>query len=94
MKNPSLKLIIGTGATKNFLDPKIAEQYFKNQIVNEPLIVTSVLQRYEISESISIPLFEEFKQSTKVKFYLFRFHNHFQGLIWIIKKTRGKNRFQ
>lgn len=81
IQNPPLKLLIDTGSSKSFIDPDIAFENFKQLIQYEPFIVSSVFQNYSQKYSVTIPSFKEFNTNVPLKFYLFKFHKTFDGLI-------------
>lgn len=75
-------MLIDTGSTKSFLDPEIAFNTYKHCVKRDPFIVTSVFQNYSQEYSAELPAFEEFKDpKLELKFYLFKFHKTFDGLI-------------
>lgn len=76
-----MKLLIDTGSTKSFINPKIAHENYPNQILLEPFTVSTVFQSETHQHCADIPIFPEFKQNVNLKFYLFKFHNIFDGLI-------------
>lgn len=79
--NPPLKLLIDTGATKSFLNPEIAENYFQEFIKNEPFTISSIFQTTTRDLCADIPAFSELNTNKTIKFYLFKFHHFFDGLI-------------
>lgn len=81
IKNPPLKLLIDTGATKSFLNPQIGFKYYKNKLIHEPFVVTSIFQNHSQEYCVNIPTFSEFNSDSNLKFYLFKFHDVFDGLI-------------
>ena len=76
-----LKLLIDTGATKSFLNPEVAFKYYLNNIQHEPYIVSSIFQNHSQDYCADIPIFPEFNSKANFKFYLFKFHQTFDGLI-------------
>ena len=83
ISEPPLKLLIDTGSTKSFLNPEIAYKFYKNYIKYDPFIVSSVFQNYPKEYSAEIPNFQEFNSNSKLKFFLFKFHQVFDGLIGV-----------
>lgn len=81
ISNPPIKLLIDTGATKSFLNPEIAEKYFHDCIKHEPFTISSIFQTTSRDLCAEIPAFQEFNSNKKIKFYLFKFHHFFDGLI-------------
>lgn len=81
ISKPPLKLLIDTGSTKSFLSPEIATKYFREKICYEPFIVSTVFQTSNHDYSSEIPMFREFNCDGSLKFYLFKFHQIFDGLI-------------
>lgn len=82
IKNPPLKLLIDTGANQSFLSPEAVAKYFRHVPMNyEPFAVTNLNCTTSNDHSIEIPSFKEFNQNSKLKFYVYKFHNVFDGLI-------------
>lgn len=79
----NLKFLIDSGSTKSFIDPNIAKQLYPKQIMNDPFIVSTVFQKSAHQHSTLIPASSIFKlpENKNLKFYLFKFHNVFDGLI-------------
>lgn len=78
-----MKLLIDSGSTKSFLNPKLANKHFSNRIRDDPFTVSTVFQQSSHKHSVTIPAPRIFKlpKNTDLKFYLFKFHNVFDGLI-------------
>lgn len=81
ISKPPLKLLIDTGSTKSFLNPEIASKYYYDKISYEPFIVSTIFQTSSHDYCTEIPIFPEFNQNDHLKFYLFNFHNVYDGLI-------------
>lgn len=82
IKSPPLKLLIDSGANQSFLSPEIIEKYFKNiPLIFEPFSVTNLNCTTHNKYAIEIPTFPEFKENSVSKFYIYKFHNVFDGLI-------------
>lgn len=79
----NLKFLIDSGSTKSFIDPDIAHKFYQNFIAYDPFIVSTVFQKSADKYSASIPSSEIFNlpKQRNLKFYLFKFHNIFNGLI-------------
>lgn len=79
----NIKLLIDSGSTKSFINPNLAEKYYNNCIIDDPFIVSTVFQKSAHRYSALIPASSIFKLPNKqnLKFYLFKFHNVFDGLI-------------
>ena len=76
-------MLIDTGSSRSFINPEICSKYFNNLIKNDPFIVSSVFQKSAHKYSVNIPISKIF-QSPKLKqlkFFLFKFHDTFDGLI-------------
>lgn len=79
----NLKFLIDSGSTKSFIDPNLAQKFYPNHIGYEPFIVSTVFQQSAHQYSAQIPASKIFNLPNKkyLKFYLFKFHNIFDGLI-------------
>lgn len=79
----NLKILIDTGSTKSFIDPDLAYKLYSKCIQHDPFIVSTVFQKSAHKYSAFIPTSKIFKlpQQNKLKFFLFKFHNIFHGLI-------------
>lgn len=75
--------MIDSGSTKSFIDPEIAFKHFPNLIKQDPFIVSTVFQKSSHKHSAEIPCSKIFRLPNKqnLKFYLFKFHDTFDGLI-------------
>lgn len=75
--------MIDSGSTKSFIDPQVANKFFPNSIKSDPFIVTTVFQKSSHKYSAEIPASQIFNlpETKYLKFYLFKFHNIFNGLI-------------
>lgn len=78
-----IKLLIDSGSTKSFIDPNIAFKLFPKEIISDPFIVSTVFQQSSHKYSMHMPASRIFNlpAEKKLKFYLFKFHNIFDGLI-------------
>lgn len=47
----------------------------------KPIIITTILNKYELNKEVKLQTFAEFKQPGELRFLLFNFHNYFDGLI-------------
>jgi len=65
------------------VNPEIANKFYSNCIAADPFIVSTVFQKSAHRYSASIPASNIFKlpSNQNLKFYLFKFHNVFDGLI-------------
>lgn len=82
IKNPPLKLLIDTGANQSFLSPEAVRNYYPHVTLDhDPFEVTNVHATTRSQYSISIPGFPEFNERNKIKLFVYKFHNHFDGLI-------------
>lgn len=77
-----MKLLIDTGANQSFLSPAIVQQYFSGFPLNyDPFEVSNVHATTRSDYSITMPSFNEFNDSNDVTFYVYKFHDFFDGLI-------------
>lgn len=80
--NPNLNLLIDTGANQSFISPDAVEKYFSHLPLNyDPFEVTNVHATSRHNHSINIPCFPEFNDLEPIKLFVYKFHNHFDGLI-------------
>lgn len=64
MSDPPLKLLIGTGVTKSFLNHEIVEKCFPDVIRKEQFTSSSTLQTCTHDYCVDIPVFTEFNFTT------------------------------
>jgi len=77
-----LKILIDSASTKSFIQPKIANKYFKNKIVFDPFKICTPHGSSTENFSIKINAFTIFQNDKqKLKFHLFDFHDHFDLLL-------------
>lgn len=82
IQNPPLKLLIDTGANQSFLSPRAVERYFKDIPLDfNPFEVCNVHAVTRSDYSITIPCFSEFRDNSNVTFFVYNFHEYFDGLI-------------
>lgn len=87
--NPPIKLLIDTGANQSFISPECVEKYFYNFPLDyDPFEVTNVHATSRNNYSITIPCFSEFKSQDNIKFFVYRFHDYFDGLIGLDLLTK------
>lgn len=80
--DPPLKLLVDTGANQSFISPEAVQQYFSHIPLNfDPFEVTNARTTSTHEHSITIPNFIEFNKPTNVKFFIYKFHNYFDGLL-------------
>lgn len=72
----NLKFLMDTGANKNYISPKHVK--LENCKDESGIHVTNISGKHEINKSASFDIFQIKK---KVKFYVFDFHEFFDGLI-------------
>lgn len=72
-----LKILIDTGANKNYLSPRVVQN--KSIIIHEtPSVVKNVSGVHKINQSVQFALLNG---KPPMKFFLFEFHSFFDGLI-------------
>lgn len=87
--NPPLKLLIDTGANQSFLSPDAIEKYYPHvQLDYDPFEVTNVHAVSQNDYSITVPCFFEINDNEPIKLFVYRFHNHFDGLIGLDLLTK------
>lgn len=80
--SPPLKLLIDTGANQSFLSPETVEKYFSNVPLNyDPFEVCNVHAVTRNEYSITLKNFPEFSDPENVNFFIYKFHDYFDGLI-------------
>lgn len=71
-----MKFLVDTGANKNYISPRHVN--LENAKNETGIVVKNINGTHKISNSISFDLFEVKK---RVKFYVFEFHDYFDGLV-------------
>lgn len=59
----------------------VAEKYFFDKIYNEKFTIATAFKEHHLNSCADIPFFSEFNENSDIKFYLFKFHDYFDGLI-------------
>lgn len=78
----NLKALIDTGSTRSFINPDIAQKYFKEKIKNDPFKITTAHGTSLENFSIIIPASKLFNYpNTLLKYHLFNFHKNFDILL-------------
>lgn len=78
----NLKILIDSGSTKSFINPKIAKHFFRNNIINDPFQISTAHGTSIEQFSTKISLSKLFRiRAEPFKFYLFDFHRHFDCLL-------------
>lgn len=77
-----MKLLIDTGANQSFIRPETVKKYYPHLPWNyDPFEVTNVHATSRNDYSINLPCFQEFNDNTELTFYIYKFHDYFDGLI-------------
>lgn len=92
-----LNFLVDTGANQSFISPEILNEFFPNIPLNlDPFVVTNFNSSSRNEYSVTIPCFEEIKDKTPIKLYVYKFHEYFDGLIgcdllkrWLAKVDLG-----
>lgn len=64
------------------MSPEVISKYYPYITLNyEPFIVTNIHASTKNDYSIFVPGFSEFNDSREMKFFVYKFHNYFDGLI-------------
>lgn len=71
-----MKFLIDTGANKNYISPEHVR--IENSKLEKGIKVTNINGTYDIDKSVS---FDPFQIGKKLKFFIFKFHNFFDGLV-------------
>jgi hypothetical protein len=84
-----LNLLIDTGANQSFLSPEAVEIFFSQYpLTYDPFEVTNVHATSKNDYSITIRCFKEFNDQDDIKLFVYKFHNHFDGLIGLDLLTK------
>lgn len=78
----TIRLLVDTGANKNYLAPKFVEQKFRKAVTHHQ--VKNINGSFEINEYVEWNAFELLLRDLnlpKQVFYIFKFHDYFDGLI-------------
>lgn len=73
--------MIDTGSTRSFISPRLAHQYFYENIRHEPFHVVSTHATSQHDQVIDIPLPPTFNNAENHKFYLYDVDARYDGLI-------------
>lgn len=77
-----MKFLIDTGANQSFISPEAVGMYYSHYPLNyDPFEVTNIHATTRNYYSITLPCFSEFNDSDNMKLFIYRFHDHFDGLI-------------
>lgn len=80
--NPPLKLLIDTGANQSFISPEAVTKFFSSIPLNyEPFEVVNFHAKRRSDNTIILPCFPEFREPESIKLFVYKFHDHFDGLI-------------
>lgn len=89
INEPPLKLLIDTGANQSFISPDAVQTYFNEfELDYDPFEVTNVHATSRNNYSVTLPCFPEFNDPGDIKFFIYKFHNHFDGLIGLDLLTK------
>jgi hypothetical protein len=75
------KILIDTASTKSFVNPSIVNRGISDLIKKDPFKISTVHGSTVGNFSLTTSFPEIFKSDTKLKFYLFKFHKHFDWLL-------------
>lgn len=74
--------MIDTGANQSFISPDAVQTYFNDVTLNyDPFEVCNVHAVTRSDFSITLPCFTEFNDSDNLTFFVYKFHEYFDGLI-------------
>lgn len=65
----------------SMLSPNIVEKYFPENIYNDPTLIITAIGKKQTEHKAKIPAFKEFNSNINLNFIVFKFHNHFDGLL-------------
>lgn len=87
-----MKLLIDTGANQSFISPSAVEKYYPHVSLDyEPFEVTNVHATSRNDYSITLPCFPEFNQPDNIKLFIYKFHEHFDGLLGLDLLTKWES---
>lgn len=90
--NPPLKILVDTGANQSFISPHAVEKYFQNVPLNhQPFEVTNSNRTSKHNYSITIPCFTEFQEAGELTFFVYDFHQFFDGLLGLDLLTKWES---
>jgi hypothetical protein len=93
ISNPPLKLLIDTGANQSFIAPEAVDNYFSDfPILHEPFVVTNIHCTTKNDYAIILPIFQKFQESGDSKFFIYKFHDTYDGLLGLDFLNRLKAR--
>lgn len=75
------KILIDTASTKSFINPHLAQKFYSQFINRDPFQISTVHGTSKENYSMTTPLPEIFNSNIELKFYLFKFHEHFDWLL-------------
>lgn len=75
------KILIDTASTKSFINPNLAMKLYTKNIVNDPFQISTIHGKSTENYSMSNVFPEIFQTNIELKFYLFKFHKHFDWLL-------------
>lgn len=82
ISEPPLKFLVDTGANQSFISPETVKRYFSGLPLNfDPFEVTNSRVTSTHDYSITVPNFPEFNNQKDIKLFVYKFHNHFDGLL-------------
>lgn len=74
-----LKFLIDTGASSSFINPEFISP--RDCQTCDPITITTILNKHSLNTKINLPFFKEFREEGDMEFFVFQFHNYFDGLI-------------
>lgn len=86
----SLKFLIDTGASSSFINPEFIDTRDVEKC--EPMTISTVLHKYDLTDTVTLPMFKEIGQPGVFTFLVFKFHGYFDGLLGLdyLKKIGAK----
>lgn len=82
--------MIDTGASSSFINPEFVD--YRDIEKCEPMTISTILHKYDLNDTVTLPIFKELGKSGVFKFLVFKFHKYFDGLLGIdyLKKIGAK----
>lgn len=76
-KGETLKFLIDTGANKSYIAPRLV----KKAVTCKPFTINNINGKFQVNQYVEFNPFPHSKTSGKLKFFVFDFHQFFDGLI-------------
>lgn len=75
----NFKFLIDTGASSSFINPEFVDSRDIEKC--EPMTISTILHKYDLNDTVTLPIFKEIGKPGVSKFIVFKFHKYFDGLL-------------